>query len=148
QTWHDRINVFGGVKPLDIVFAEGPDGFISRGLTAYLDAIGSGLDDFDDADEDDEEDEADDIDGDREAFEQLARPGGSADFQGNYGIAMPAEVAALSTGIEGYDKLGSFEELRLDRTLWPDVGEKNLFELLVRRDQCSHVATGLVEAFC
>ncbi|HEX5062473.1 MAG TPA: suppressor of fused domain protein [Kofleriaceae bacterium] len=142
ETWSDRINVFGGVKPLDVVFAEGPDGFVVRGLVTYLDAIENARDDDEDDDDDDEDDT------DSEAFSTLNEAGTAQSFEANYGVALSREAAAFVTAIDGRDKWSSFEELRLDNDLLPDVGDKNLFELLVRRDQHAYLGTGLVESFC
>jgi photosystem II stability/assembly factor-like uncharacterized protein/tetratricopeptide (TPR) repeat protein len=139
DTWHDRINVFGRVLPLDVVFAGGPDGFIARGLSAYLAAVERDLPlaeentqvgaTFDEAD-------------------PLSVPGTAKDFEANYGVAMPPEVATFLAAVDGRDKWSTFDELRLDNDLLPDVGHRNLFELLVRRDQHAYLGTGLVEAFC
>ena len=173
-TWQDRINVFGGAKPLDVVFANGPEGFVESGLVAYLDAIEhtehedehthevmAGEVDATFDDEDDEE-EPEDVEREsattqevqteapsgREAFAALTEPGTPRDFAKNYGVPMPPEVAAFVAAIDGRDKWSSFCELRLDADLLPDVGHRNLFELIVLRDQHAYLGTGLVEALC
>jgi len=173
QTWQDRINVFGGAKPLDVVFANGPERFIANGLVAYLDAIEQEDDDDQthevfagdvvDGDYDDEEEEQreepelderetveveQDTPSARAAFAALREPGTPSDFAKNYGVAMPAEAAAFVAAIDGRDKWSSFTELRLDTDLLPDVGHRNLFELIVLRDQQAYLGTGLVEALC
>ncbi len=126
QTWHDRINIFGSVRPLDVVFAGGPDGFITRGLSAYLDAI-----------ENDAETPA--------APVLRSRP---KLFETTYGVPMSAETAAFFHTVEGHDKWTSFTELRLDAELALDAADRNLFELLVCRDQEAYLGTALVESFC
>ncbi|HWU90385.1 MAG TPA: suppressor of fused domain protein [Kofleriaceae bacterium] len=50
--------------------------------------------------------------------------------------------------MSGHGPWDSFEELRLDAEILPDVGEHNLFELIVRRNQRSYLGTDLVDAFC
>ncbi|MEO6776992.1 MAG: suppressor of fused domain protein [Kofleriaceae bacterium] len=36
RTWEDRVNVFGGAKPLDLQFAAGPIGFVTKYLAALM----------------------------------------------------------------------------------------------------------------
>src|SRR5690606_18331115 len=81
-------------------------------------------------------------------FALLGRPGGEQTFEATYGVPMPPEAAAFFGAVESADPWSSFDELRLDSTLLPDVGDRNLFELIVRRDQHAYLGTGLVEAFC
>ena len=117
-------------------------------------------DDDDDDDDDDEEgdedgqhevsDEVDD-DGnpvDKEAFDTLAEPGDADDYADIYGVPMPPEAVAFWKRIESAGTWSSFSELRLDNDIRPDVGDKNLFELMVRRNQQAYLGTDLVEAFC
>ncbi len=144
QTWHDRVDVFGGGKPLDAAFARGPDGFIANGLPAYLAVVGGERTDADIRGRTDD----DGGEADREAAAALAGRGTGDDFAANYGVAMPAELAALFSAVEARDRWSTFAELRVDGHLLPDVGARNLFELLVRRDQHAELGTGLVEAFC
>lgn len=126
QTWHDRINVFGGAQPLDAVFAAGPDGFIATRLPAYLRAVAS-----------------------QPTADALAVPPElPARFAAVHGVPLPPEAGALLSAAQGHDKWSSFEELRLDAELVPDTSERNLFELLVERDQRAYLGTGLVDAFC
>jgi photosystem II stability/assembly factor-like uncharacterized protein len=164
-TWSDRMNVFGGAKVLDGMFAAGPDGFIANGLAAYLAAIAAGNDEDnagedaagEDADGDAGEDE-DDADGDggdddgvevdQEAFALLGKAGGADDFRAIYGVALPIEARWFFELVAGRDRWSSFTELRLDHALRPDVGAHNLFELMVRRNQQAYLGTDLVEAFC
>jgi tetratricopeptide (TPR) repeat protein len=42
RTWQDRVNVFGGARPLDAVFARGPDGFV-EGAAMYSELYGVAL---------------------------------------------------------------------------------------------------------
>lgn len=125
QTWQDRVDVFGGGKPLDAAFSPGPDGFIAHGLPAYLAAIG----------------------GRQPAGESSWRTM-REQFAETYGVAMPPELAAFLAATEGRDRWSTFSELRLDARVIPDAGEGNQFEQLVRDDQDAPLATGLVEAFC
>ncbi len=177
-TWAERVDVFGGPRDLDVLFAAGPTGFIERGLSLYLasldevdedeDDAGDDEDDDDgedDGEEDDDEDDDDDDDEegdeqgtqevdddgnpvDEEAFSVLAQPGDADDFADIYGVPMPPEAVAFWSKIEGANSWSTFEELRLDNDIRPDVGEKNLFELMVRRNQQAYLGTDLVEAFC
>jgi suppressor of fused-like protein len=126
ETWHDRVNVFGGAQPLDIVFGEGPARFIEKGLPAYLDAIGR--------------------DSIHEALAMTPRL--ASDFEAIYGTPLPAEAAAFFAAVESRDRWSSFHELRLDCELLPDLATRNLFELVLERDQGAYLGTGLVEAFC
>ncbi len=143
ETWHDRINVFGGALPLDGVFAAGPDGFVAGGLASYVAAVR----DAEPAAAEPERGRGGDA-GDPEAFAALGAQGTPADFEAIYGVALPAEAAALFTTVTPRDRWSTFAELRLDSALLPDVGDANLFELLVRRDQHAYLGTGLVDAFC
>lgn len=135
-TWAERVNVFGGAKPLDVVFESGPVGFIGKGLAEYAAAMGT---------EEGEMVKEIVYEGDREAFELLAEAGDAGSFERNYGVPLPAEVKRLR---ETARTLAIFEELTLEECLLPDVGSHNLFELIVRRDQHAYLGTGLVEAFC
>ena len=170
-TWSDRVDLFGGAKPLDPAFARGPETFLEDGLATYLAATSTGGeeeidegegeddededdDDDDDADDDDEDDDDDDDDdgdddaeGDNEAFSVLGEAGDADDFRDIYGVPLPAEVATFFTAVAGHDKWRTFDELRLDNDLRPDVGQRNLFELMVRRNQHAYLGTDLVEAF-
>jgi len=120
-TWADRVNIFGGSTPLDVVFAAGPEGFIAKSLPDYLDSTEKGGE---------------------HAF------GDAGSFERTYGVALPIEVKRLREAMRGYSSERVFEELRLEDVLLPDVGDRNLFELLVQRDQQADLGTGLVEAFC
>ncbi|MEO7095304.1 MAG: hypothetical protein ABI175_18755, partial [Polyangiales bacterium] len=175
-TWSDRRNVFGGAKPLDEAFAMGPEKFLERGLAMFLaagapeaevndevdagegedegdddedDDDDDGDDDDDDDDDDDEDDDGDDdAEGDNEAFSVLRAAGDAADFHDNYGVPFPTEADRFFYATDGHDPWSTFAELRLDNPLRPDVGEHNLFELMVRRNQAAYLGTDLVEAFC
>ena len=67
DAWADRINVFGGAKPLDAAFVAGPVGFITGGMSTYLAALPEP--------------------------ESASEPGrassAAADFLTNYGVAAP-----------------------------------------------------------
>lgn len=141
DTWHDRINVFGGALPLDRVFAAGPDGFVAGGLAAYVAAVR----DVEPVEIVDREQEGR---GDPGAFAALGAPGTATDFEAIYGVALPSEAASLFATVTARQRWSTLEELRLDSELLPDVGDANLFELLVRRDQHAYLGTGLVDAFC
>ena len=145
-TWADRINVFGGAKPLDEVFARGPVGFIEHGLDAFLASARPAGDDgvAAVADRSDE----DEVRPDAEAFEALSAVGDAADFRAIYGAALPREAERFFAMVAGLDRWRTFDELRLDNDLRPDVGDQNLFELMVRRNQHAYLGTDLVEAFC
>ena len=119
-TWADRVNVFGGAKPLDVVFAPGPDGFVSKGLFEYL----------------------------GKADATPAPTSEAAAYERAYGVMMPVEIKRLLDALRGRDACDVLEEFTLEAPLVPDAGAKNLFELLVTRDQEAHLGTGLVEAFC
>ena len=166
-TWKGRANAFGGAKPLDEAFAVGPEKFIERGLAAFLAAgaadeevegedgdEGDEDDDDEDGDDDDEDDDEDDDDddgdaeGDSEAFSVLGEAGDANDFEDIYGVELPTEVDLFLHAVEGHNPWTTFAELRLDNPLRPDVGELNLFELMVRRNQAAYLGTDLVEAFC
>ena len=176
-TWADRADLFGGPRDLDAAFATGPTGFIASGLSVYLEAIAEQSvdeeedddededDDGEDDDEDDDEDEGDDDedegdedgqqevddDGnpvDTEAFDTLREAGDAEDFADIYGVPMPPEAVTFWSKIEGANPWSTFDELRLDNDIRPDVGDKNLFELMVRRNQQAYLGTDLVEAFC
>ncbi|MBA3456747.1 MAG: hypothetical protein H0T42_26900, partial [Deltaproteobacteria bacterium] len=140
-TWADHVDVFGEDKPLDGVFAEGPVGFIDKGLDAFLAEAGE-------SDAGARAQEVDDTERDSEAFKTLSEPGNAADFHAIYGAPLPREAERLLALIAGHDRWSTFEELRLDHDLRPDVGDKNLFELMVRRNQHAYLGTDLVEAFC
>jgi len=119
-TWADRVNVFGGAKPLDVVFAAGPDGFIAKGLPELLGKT-----------------------------DMTPPPSAEAGvFERAYGVQFPVEMKKLLDAVRGRDVHAAFEELRLETSFAPDAGEGNLFELLVRRDQEGYLCTGLAEAFC
>jgi len=139
-TWRDRAPL-ALPRALDDVFAAGPEGFIARGLAAYL-ALTDDGDDGDDSDGDD--DDEDDLD---EAFARLAPAGTADDFRAIYGVALAPEAAQLLALAAGRARWSSFAELRLDHRLPPDVGAHNLFELMVRRNQQSYLGTDLVDAF-
>jgi photosystem II stability/assembly factor-like uncharacterized protein len=130
ETWHDRINIFGGAKPLDVAFAEGPDGFIARGLPHYFSALGEGP----------KRDPA------NAAWDVFKAPDTDV-FAAVYGEPMPRDAADFFAAIDGRDKWSSFDELRLDAQLPGDPGG-NLFELIVQSDHHSYLGTRLVEAFC
>ena len=165
-TWSDRVNMFGGAKPLDEAFAVGPEKFIERGLAVFLasgavvdaeEEEGGDDDDEDDDDDDDDDDENDDDDdddgdddaeGDGEAFSVLGEAGDANDFEDIYGVPFPTEADRFFHAVDGKDPWRTFDELRLDNPLRPDVGEHNLFELMVRRNQAAYLGTDLVEAFC
>ncbi|MBV8761822.1 MAG: suppressor of fused domain protein [Deltaproteobacteria bacterium] len=119
-TWADRVNVFGGAKPLDVVFAAGPDGFVSKGL---FEVLGKG-------------DTTPAPTADAAAFERV------------YGVMMPVEVKRLLDAVRGREAGDVLEEFTLEAPLVPDAGAKNLFERLLTRDQETYLGTGLVEAFC
>ncbi|HUJ59005.1 MAG TPA: suppressor of fused domain protein [Kofleriaceae bacterium] len=152
-TWSDRVNVFGGARPLDALFAAGPEGFIARGLAAFaagLEAASEAEDDeageevdaeFEDEAAEHEDDEADD---DNAAYRALAAEGDAGSFERAYGVALPADVATLREVASGREL---FHELELEDHLMPDPAG-NLFELLVQRDQHAYLGTGLYEAFC
>jgi hypothetical protein len=136
DTWADRVNVFGGAKPLDAAFVGGPRGFITGGgLATYLDALkeakpageeaeeeaaGHGHGHGEDEDEDEDGGEAAD-DGEAEAFRILAADGDAADFRANYGVELPAEAAAFRAVTAGRDPWSSFAEFRLDNPLRPSA---------------------------
>jgi photosystem II stability/assembly factor-like uncharacterized protein/tetratricopeptide (TPR) repeat protein len=159
-TWQDRVDVFGGGRPLDEVFVAGPDEFVARGLARHVELLEQEDDDeqeeeevdaeFDEDDDDDDDEDDDDDDDDEEgdeddAFAILNEDGNAESFEQAYGVPLPPEVARLREIADGHD---CFEELELEDGLLPDVREHNLFELLVRRDQQAYLGTGLVEAFC
>jgi len=130
-TWADRVNVFGDAKPLDAAFANGPIGFIDHGLDEFLGAPvavrASQPRDPDDA---------------------LSGAGTAADFRDIYGVPLPREAERFFAQVAGHDRWSTFEEVRLDNDLRPDVGDKNLFELMLLRNQQAYLGTDLVEAFC
>ncbi|CAN5916980.1 hypothetical protein BH11MYX2_BH11MYX2_34760 [soil metagenome] len=145
--WSERPTETVVSATLDASFAEGPEGFITHGLTTYLDAIGAATpqEELEDAENDDV-----DIHGrplDREAFDALDKPGTPAGFVEIYGVPLPPEATTFFAAIEGRDAFDTFDELRLVHHLRADVGDRNLFELLVRRNQQSFLGTDLVEAF-
>jgi photosystem II stability/assembly factor-like uncharacterized protein len=141
RTWHDRVNVFAGARPLDAVFSPGPDGFIGHRLAEYLAELPTAPVASEDEDlADDDDDDVSDV-----AFALLAAKGDAGSFDRNYGMPLPADLARLRQVVGRREDV--FEELALDEHLLPDVGDENLFELLVRRDQHAHLGTGLVEAF-
>jgi photosystem II stability/assembly factor-like uncharacterized protein len=72
-TWADRVDVFGGAKPLDVVFAAGPERFIATRLAEYVGA---------------------------DAVDESAT---AAAFERAYGIAMPADVRRLRELARGRD---------------------------------------------
>jgi photosystem II stability/assembly factor-like uncharacterized protein/tetratricopeptide (TPR) repeat protein len=111
------------------------------------DDVSVAADEDEELDEDDDEDDDDDGEIDEEAVAQLSRSGDADDFLDIYGVPLPAEVAKLFAQLADRAD-ASFEELEVDHNLKPDVGEHNLFELMVRRDQHDDDATDLVEAFC
>lgn len=119
-TWADRVNVFGGAKPLDVVFAPGPDGFVGKGL---FEILGKG-----DA--------------------TPAPTSEAAAFERVYGVMMPLEVKRLLDALRGREASDVLEELTLQAPLVRDAGAKNLFERLLTCDQEAYLGTGLVEAFC
>ncbi|MEO7733288.1 MAG: hypothetical protein ABIY55_20160, partial [Kofleriaceae bacterium] len=144
-TWRARRAV--APAALDDVFADGPDCFIAGGLAAYLEAVD---DEAELREVDEAEDGADDDDRgaiDRETFVVLGTPGTAESFQVSYGVALPEDAARFFALVAGHDRWSTFAELRLDRELLPDVGEHNLFELLVRRNQQAYLGTDLVAAF-
>ncbi len=145
-TWHERPDMFGGPRPLDDVFAGGPSGFIGGGLAEFL-GEAEPVAAIEEAVEDDVADDPDES-VDREAFKALGRVGTAEDFATNYGVAMPAEARRFFALVEGHDRWSTFDELRLDNDLRPDVGALGLFELMVRRNQQAYLGTDLVEAFC
>ncbi len=147
-TWSDRLDVFAGErKPLDAVFAQGPRGFITRHLTAYVTGIAPAIEAAGEPEPDEPHTHDDEEASDAEAAELLRQPGGPAVFERTFGVAMPAEAARM-LALDPIVAQRAFFELRLDRPVLPDVGERNLFELLVRHDQHVFMATGLIEAFC
>jgi suppressor of fused-like protein len=122
QTWHDRVNVFGGGLPLDALFAAGPEGFVAGGLARYLDALGHGQSDQ------------------RGGEDTVA-------FEASFGMPMPPEARRFFDLLAGCDRTETFHELRLDAELLAGDGD-NLFERVIARDQGAYLRTGLVEAFC
>lgn len=130
QTWHDRVNVFGGAQPLDAAFAGGPDGFVTRGLPAYLRAM------------------AERARGGEQPSARSSTRRMPAAFEEVYGVALPPEAAAFFAAVDGYDEWSTFADLRPGCELAADVGAPNLFELLVSRDHQAKRGTGLVDAFC
>ncbi|MDB4958399.1 MAG: hypothetical protein JWO36_5968 [Myxococcales bacterium] len=137
-TWADRANLFGEAFPLDEMFASGPDGFIRTALQAYIDAIQTV--EVASRDDDSDDDPPDDA--------VLGTPGTARDFEINIGRELPTEARWFFEIVAGKDPWNTFHELRLDSALLPDVGGRNLFELIVRRDQQAYLGTTLVEAFC
>ncbi|HEY4057355.1 MAG TPA: suppressor of fused domain protein [Kofleriaceae bacterium] len=117
--WAERMTVVPAA--LDAVFAAGPVGFIERGLAAFIDA---------------------------RAVDKTAElaAGPPAHFADEYGMPLPPEVAAFFRATAGRDAASTFDELRL-KSERSDVGDKNLFELLVLRNQHAVLGTDLVEAF-
>jgi photosystem II stability/assembly factor-like uncharacterized protein len=146
-TWEDRVDVFGGARPLDEVMVAGPEGFVEKRLAAYIELTKEEeeIEHEHEHEHDEKEEEEEDEDVDQEAFRILSRPGDAESFQHAYGVVLPPEVARLRELAGGRE---CFEELDLEDGLLPEVGEHNLFELLVRRDQHAYLGTGLVEAFC
>jgi photosystem II stability/assembly factor-like uncharacterized protein len=144
-TWSER-SASATPASLDEVFAAGPDGFIATRLATYLAALAGHAAPGDASDREDSE--AADADAlDREAFTRLGRPGTAEDFRVIYGVTLPTEAAQFFARVAGHDRWTSFAELRLDHALRPDVGDHNLFELMVRRNQRAYLGTDLIEAF-
>jgi photosystem II stability/assembly factor-like uncharacterized protein/tetratricopeptide (TPR) repeat protein len=167
-TWRERVESFE-VSPLEDVLSMGPEGFIENGLDVYLaEVTGEGGEDAageeggagaavarDGAEgqagaRDDEEDGGggEGAAGDEEAIALLGEPGDAESFRQTYGMPLPPEAEALFEKVAGHAPRGSFKELRLDAQLLPDVGERNLFELVVRRNQQVQLGTDLAGAFC
>ncbi|HWO21991.1 MAG TPA: suppressor of fused domain protein [Kofleriaceae bacterium] len=151
-TWRERVESFD-VSPLEDVLSMGAEGFLENGLDVYLAEIAaSGAADADDAaaaaaaaaQEGASGGEA----GDAEASALLGAPGDAASFRASYGMPLPPEAEAFFEKVAGCPPRGSFRELLLDARLLPDVGEHNLFELLVRRNQQVSGRTDLAGAFC
>jgi len=119
-TWADRVNVYGGAKPLDVVFAAGPDGFIAKGLPELLGKT-----------------------------DMTPPPSAEAAvFERAYGTPFPVEMKKLLDAVRGRDVRAAFDELQLETSFARDAGDGNLFELIVTRDQEAYLGTGLAEAFC
>ena len=98
--WSDRLDRFAAGKPLDAVFAAGPDGFLGAGLHAYLDAFGG-------------------------SGEGVSLEG----FEARHGVPVPAELAALAAAMAGRDAGGAFAELRLEPAAEPDLAFCGVFPL-------------------
>ncbi|HEY4176084.1 MAG TPA: suppressor of fused domain protein [Kofleriaceae bacterium] len=145
--WADRLTSTLAPEALDAAFAAGPTGFIAHGLAAYLDTRKPATGEEPSHADDEEELGGDGRPLDKEAFDTLEAAGTPADFAAIHGMPLPAEAAAFLRAVAGRDFYTTFDELRLTSGLRPDVGDKNLFELLVRRNQQSFLGTDLVEAF-
>jgi suppressor of fused len=156
-TWRERVESFD-VSPLEDVLSMGPEGFIENGLDVYLAELAAGGDGDKDGDDGGDDDDAvatasagagsGGTEGDAEAIALLREPGDAESFRASYGMPLPPEAEAFFEKVAGCPPNGSFRELRLDARLLPDVGEHNLFELLVRRNQQAPQRTDLVGAFC
>ncbi|MCX5745288.1 MAG: hypothetical protein NT062_22660 [Proteobacteria bacterium] len=124
-TWDERIDVFAGERSLDDVFAEGPVGFIARGLAAVLGApVGA-----------------------PDAAPTITEHARASAFAQIYGVPLPSEARNFFQLVRGHDRATSFAELRLDREL-PDVAAANLFEQLICHDQQADLRSELAAAFC
>ena len=150
-TWSERAEAFE-VSPLDDAFSVGPEGFIENGLDVYLEAIakeggagaGEGAGDAAVGAGETAEDAGGDAGGDAsgDAGEDVGA------FREGHGMPLPPELAVFREMVPARRRRDAFEELRLDAAPWPSAGERNLFELLVLRDQAEPGQTELVDAFC
>ena len=63
-------------------------------------------------------------------------------------MPLPPEAAAFFEAVSGHGRGTASRSCGSTRRSCPDVGEHNLFELIVRRDQHAYLGTDLVDAFC
>lgn len=162
--WAERTDRFAVPKPLDAVFAPGPDGFLGERLRAYVVAVNPELatDAAAEAAKSDAAkaalatpDAADDTAKGEDAWRPAALravrslwTGRTADFAAAWGAPPPPALVAFEAATRGANLYSTFRELRLDVALMSSPPpEQNLFEMLVLNDQLNYLGTGLPEAF-
>lgn len=129
--WARRPDLYGGPRPLDEVFAPGPDGFLGDRLTRYLDA-------FPPARRPDEE-LPDGL---------LTRPWEEKSFAANYGMPMLSGHAELLRRVAARPPWDVFAEFDVDPYPLPGVpADANIFELVVARNRDLYLGTDLAELF-
>ncbi len=160
--WAGREDRFAIDHPLDLVFADGPDGFVGERLRAFVMAMNPDLSTASDgpgeeaAEEEKESPEEDDPETQgadawkRRAIEKCRGlwNGTTADFEAVWGTAPSTELVAFEAATRGAETWRTFEELRLDIELMANPPpEANLFEMVVLSDQLNYLGTALGELF-
>jgi len=153
--WTRRADRFGGPRPLDAVFAGGPDGFVADRLRAYVRHFQPELPEDAGPLPELEAPDLSPAQTDGDAWKSTAVPlvkalwrGSTADHAELWGLAPPPELVAFERATHDAARWSTFVELRLSHSLMavPPEGV-NVFEQMVLTDQLNYLGTALPDTF-